>query len=243
MANAYDKFSIFVQAGRDEFTREFIRGSPEPEPPIDVLPTLGLQSGGPGNAAIRVVVDGPTRRRRNPDWYHQAALYVHPDRVLAKLYRSIRKASSSSAATGEPGLSSLQGTIDRWKRLSTSMMQEVNGLVASDDEHHQQQHGEGEPQDTTADEHLPALREVLEMAVEGHDLEMAEDFAGRHRHWHSVRLQYVSARVDNAVARIDRKCRGTLSEAEMKTEAIGSFVDRVAMGVGRGEGDEQRTVD
>lgn len=240
MASAYDKFNVFVQGRREEYTREFILGSPEPEPPIDVLPTLGLQAGGPGNMAIRAVLEGPAHRRRSPNWYHQAALYVHPDRVLAKLYRSMRAASSSPASTGDPGLPALRSTIDRWKKLSNSMMQDVNGLVASvdDDDHH---HGEGGPQGDNAED-LPALRGVLKMAAEGHDLEMAKDYARRHRHWHSVKTQYVSARVDNAVARIDHRSRGTLSEAEAKTEIINGFIDRIAIDIGR-EDDDQRIVD
>lgn len=240
MASAYDKFNAFVQAKRGEYTREFILGSPEPEPPIDVLPTLGLQAGGPGNEAIRAVLEDPEHRSRNPDWYHEAALFVHPDRVLAKLYRSIRAASSSPAATGGLGLPSLRGTLDRWKKLSNIMMQEVNGLVVSggdDDEH-----GEGDLQDDTAED-LPALREVFEMATEGHDLEMRKDFARRRRHWHSMKMQYVNARVDNAVARIDNRSRATLSETEIRTETMNGFVDRIAMDIGREEDDGQRIVD
>lgn len=167
---------------------------------------------------------------------HEAALYVHPDRVLAKLYRSVR-AASSSPATEDLGLPSLtRGTIDRWKKSSNSMMQEVNGLVASGGD------GEGDLHDNNAEE-LPALRKVLEMAAEGRDLEMRKDFASRHRHWHSVKLQYISAQVDNVVAKIDRKSQETLSEAEMRTETINGFVDRIAMDIGRGEDDDQRIVD
>ena len=242
MASAYARFNAFVQTKREGYTREFILGSPEPEPPTNVLPTLGLQAGGPGNAAIRAVLEGPEHRRRNPDWYHEAALYVHPDRVLAKLYRSMRAASSSPAADGDVGLPSLRGTIDRWKKLSNRMMQEVNGLVASgsDDEDHG---GDGGLRDNHAEE-LPALREVVEMATEGHDLEMTKDYARRHHQWHSLKLQYVSARVDDAVARIDRRSRATLSEIEMGTETMEDFVDRIARDIGREDHDDgQREVD
>lgn len=241
MATAYDKFSVFVQAKRDEYTREFLLGSPEPEPPIDVLPTLGLQAGGPGNAAIRAVLEGARHRSRNSDWYHEVALYVHPDRVLAKLYRSMRAASSSPPATaGDLGLPSFRGTIDRWKKLSNSMMQEVNGLYATGDDNNHNGDG-GDLRDNNADD-LPALRKALEMAEEGHDLEMMEDFARRHRHWRSLKMQYVSARVDNAVAKIDRRSRATLSETELRTESINGLVDRISMDIGR-EDDEQRVID
>lgn len=243
MTSGYDKFNLFIQAKRDKYAREFKLGNPEPEPPIDVLPTLGLQAGAPGFAAIRVVVGGPDHRRRNPCWYHEAALYVHPDRVLAKLYRSVRSASSASPATGDLVLPSLRGTIERWKKLSNRMMQEVNGLIASGDD--DDQHGEeGHLQESAED--LPVLRKVLEMATEGHDLEMRMDFARRHRHWHSVKLQYVSARVDNAVAINDRKSQATpLPETEMRIdETIDSFIDRIALCIGYEQDDgEHRTVD
>ena len=59
------------------------------------------------------------------------------------------------------------------------------------------------------------------MATEGHDLDMIKAFAPLRRHWHSVKMLYVSARVDNTtVATIDRRSRATLSEPEARTETI-----------------------
>lgn len=111
---------------------------------------------------------------------------------------------------------------NRCKKLSNSMLQEVNGLVTSvDDDHHH--HGEGDLLGG-AEENLPALQKVLEMAMEGHDLEMRKDFARSHRYWYSVKLRYVSARVENAVAKIDRRSQATLaSDTEMRTETLEGF--------------------
>lgn len=67
---------------------------------------------------------------------------------------------------------------------------------------------------------------------------MRKEYARRHHQWHSLKLQYVSARVDDAVARIDRRSRATLSEIEMGTETMEDFVDRIARDVGREDHDD-----
>lgn len=91
MSTARDKFNLFVEARRNEYERKFLVRNPEPEFPPEVLPALGLEAGGPGNAAIMATLEGPEHRARNPQWYHDVALFVHPDRVTAKLFRNRRR--------------------------------------------------------------------------------------------------------------------------------------------------------
>lgn len=106
-------------------------------------------------------------------------------------------------------------------------MQEVNRLHDWDrDDADGDADGDGLGDDHP--ETVSMLRKVLEMAAEGHDAEMREDFERRHRNWHSVRTQYVGAMVDNAVARLARKSQATVSEAEREAETTEDLVRRIA---------------
>lgn len=101
------------------------------------------------------------------------------------------------------------GTIAKWQDLSKRMMQELNNCEESG--------GLG------AEEKCPTIRKVYEMAAETED-----EFARRQRHWHSLKMQYVNARVDFSVEEINRKSReARLSETEIGNETINDFVDRV----------------